>query len=98
MSLIAVVIVFFTLCFDGILVGGYVNLRSVRSGHGPSPTGNAIQVVAIFVVFLSGSFTLLIAIAKSGLWAAALLLIPMLIVPVILLLGAVQGLRARRRP
>ena len=98
MSIIAVAIGLFTLSFVGILLGSYVNLRSVRSGHGPSPTGIAIQVVAIVVVLLSGSFALLIAIAKSGLWAAAFLLIPMLIVPVILLLGAVRGMRAWRRP
>ena len=98
MSIIAVLIVLLTLSFVGILLGSYVNLRSVRSGHGPSPAGIAIQVATIVVVLLSGSFALLIAIANSGLWAAAFLLIPMLIVPVILLLGAVQGLRARRRP
>ena len=31
MSLIAVVIVFFTLCFDGILVGGYVTFNPMHA-------------------------------------------------------------------
>ena len=98
MSIIAVLIVLLTLSFVGILLGSYVNLRSVRSGHGPSPTGLAIQVAANVVVLLVVSVTFFVAIEKSGLWPATILLIPILAFGVILVIGAVQGLRGRRRP
>lgn len=98
MSIVPVLIVLFGLGFGGIAIGGYVNFRSVRSGRGPSPTGIAIQVAAIVLVLISVSLTFLIAIAKSELWPVTILLIPILLFAIILMIGAIQGLRGRRRP
>jgi hypothetical protein len=50
------------------------------------------------VVVLAVCLTIVIAIATSGLWLASILLIPILATLAILVLGAVQGLMARRRP
>ena len=87
---------FVVLGVAGISIGTYVNLRSVQSGRGPSPTGIAIQAGTIAVVLLSVVVIGLIAIATAGLWAAIVLLIPILVVAIVILLGAVQGFRAGR--
>lgn len=97
MNIFSVSIALVALSVVGISIGTYVNLRSVRVGRGPSPTGIAIQVGTIVVVLLAVCLIGLIAVANAGLWAAAILPIPILVVSVILLLGAVQGFRARRR-
>ena len=98
MTLLPVAMMLFGLSFAGVAIGSYINFRSVRSGHGPSPTGLAIQMAAIVVVLLVVSVTFFVAIEKSGLWQATILLIPILAFGVILVIGAVQNLRGRRRP
>jgi hypothetical protein len=98
MSIPPIWIALVALSFIGVVIGTYVNFRSVRAGRGPSPTGIAIQVAAFAVVVLAVCLTIVIAIATSGLWLASILLIPILATLAILVLGAVQGLMARRRP
>lgn len=91
-------VMLFGLSFAGIAFGSYLNFRSVRSGQGPSPGGLAIQVAGIVVALVAVIAMFLVAIEKSGLWPATILLIPIVAFAVVIGLGALQGLRGRRRP
>ena len=92
-----ILIAMVVLSIVGISTGTYLTLSSVRSGRGPSQTGIAIQVGTIAIVLLSVVLVGLIAVPTSGLWAAAILLVPIFVVAILVLLGAVQGFKAGRR-
>ena len=80
------------------VIGILVSFRSVKAGHGASPSGIAINVSGIVLTLLAVTITFLVAIAKSGLWLLAILIIPIPAFAIVLVVGAVQGLQGRHRP
>lgn len=76
-----------------ILFGAYLNFRSIRAGRGPSRSAIAIVALTGAIVLLGVAGVGLLLIAREGWWPASPLLLPLVIVAVVLVVGAVQGLR-----
>jgi len=81
----------------GVAVGTVVNLRSVRTGAGPSTVGLAVQAITLAVFIVTMATLASIAALSAGPLVAALPLL--LSVPVVLFLvvGTIQRARSGRR-
>ena len=98
MTIFPVLGALFVMGVIGISIGTYVNLRSVQQGHGPSPTGIAIQVATIATGLLALVLIGLLVIVDAGFWPAVILLVLFVLPSFVLVIGAIQGFKTRRRP